>query len=204
MKARRAVFLDRDGVITENVFYEDTGAWEAPRSMRDFCLMPDVLPALRSLQSAGFALILVSNQPNAALGKSTMGQLGAMHHALKREMRRNGIRFLDYCYCLHHPRSLTEYFGGACRCRKPSPYWLHYAAARYGVDLHASWMVGDRETDSLCAARAGVRAIRVGTGMDADAYATARVRSLPEAVRQILRPVSVRSQEWLSSFPLHV
>ena len=198
MKARQAVFLDRDGVITANVFYEDTGLWEAPRSMRDFRLLPEVLPALNLLQSAGFALILVSNQPNAALGKSTMGQLAEMHGAMVREFRRHSIRFLDYCYCLHHPQSLIPELCGLCRCRKPSPYWLHYAAARYRVDLRASWMVGDRETDSKCAAQAGVPAIRVGNHLVSDAYAALRAQDLPEAVRQILRPVRVGSEEWVS------
>ncbi len=198
-KTRRAFFLDRDGVITENVFYEDTGAWEGPRSMRDFRLMPGVLPALQALQDAGFVLILVSNQPNAALGKSTMGQLGEMHHALKQEMRRNGIRFLDYCYCLHHPQSLIPELGGLCRCRKPSPYWLHYAAARYGVELRESWMAGDRDTDSLCASRAGVRAVRVGQRMVHDALAAMCVPDLPAAVARILRPMDLRREGWVEA-----
>jgi D-glycero-D-manno-heptose 1,7-bisphosphate phosphatase len=203
-RPRPAFFLDRDGVITENVFYEDTNQWEGPRSMRDFRLLPGVIPALQALQDAGYALILVSNQPNAALGKSLMSQLGEMHHALRRQMRRNGIRFLDYCYCLHHPQSLIPELGGLCRCRKPSPYWLHYAAARYGVDLRASWMAGDRETDSLCAARAGVRAIRVGQGMVHDGLATMFAPNLPAAVEQVLRPWEIGREEWVTGAALHV
>lgn len=198
-RPRPAFFLDRDGVITENVFYEDTSQWEGPRSMRDFRLLAGVVPALQALQDAGYALILVSNQPNAALGKSLMSQLSEMHSALHREMRRNGIRFLDYCYCLHHPQSRIPEMGGLCRCRKPSPYWLHYAAARHGVDLRASWMAGDRDTDSLCAARAGVRAIRVGQGVVHDGLAAMIVPDLPAAVQRILRPRDLRREDWVAA-----
>ena len=122
MKLRRAVFLDRDGVLNANVFYGDTCAWEAPRRVEDFRLLPGVPDGLKSLRAAGFALVLVSNQPNEALGKSTRAELREVHEAMASEFDRHGIRFLEYCYCPHHPRAVKPELGGLCRCRKPSPY----------------------------------------------------------------------------------
>ena len=73
---RRAVFLDRDGVINQNVFNPATGEYEAPLIVQDFALVPGVQKALLRLQTAGFLLFLVSNQPNYAKGKSTLSAIG--------------------------------------------------------------------------------------------------------------------------------
>lgn len=183
MKAQRAVFLDRDGVLNANVFYRDTSAWEAPRRVEDFRLLPGVTDALKSLQAAGFVLVLVSNQPNEALGKSTRAELLEIHKAMASTLEGNGIRFLEYCYCPHHPRAVVRELGGVCRCRKPSPYWLFRAASRYGIDLQGSWMIGDRATDTASGAAAGVRSIRVGNGTEPDRNAVWQADSLSGAAR---------------------
>jgi D-glycero-D-manno-heptose 1,7-bisphosphate phosphatase len=73
--ARKAVFLDRDGVVNRNVFYPDSGEFESPRSVEAFELFPWTLEALRRLCDAGYALFIVSNQPNFAKGKSPMEPL---------------------------------------------------------------------------------------------------------------------------------
>jgi len=187
MKLWRAVFLDRDGVLNANVFYRDTGAWEAPRCLEDFRLLPGVVDALQELQAAGFALVLVSNQPNEALGKSSRAELREIHEAMESEFDRHGIRFLEYCYCPHHPRALASELGGLCRCRKPSPYWLYRAASHYGIDLWASWMIGDRATDTACGTAAGVRSIRIGSPVERDRNAVWQVGDLAAAARFVLR-----------------
>lgn len=183
---RRAVFLDRDGVLNANVFYRDTGAWEAPRRVEDFRLLPGVLPALKSLQAAGFVLVLVSNQPNEALGKSTGAELREIHATMATGFERHGIRFTDYCYCPHHPQALAAQLGGICRCRKPSPYWLFRTASRYGINLWASWMIGDRATDTECGAAAGVQSIRIGRETERDSNAVWKAASLADAVSFVL------------------
>jgi D-glycero-D-manno-heptose 1,7-bisphosphate phosphatase len=186
VSAVRAVFLDRDGVLNANVFYRDTGAWESPRRLEDFRLLPGVLPALRDLRAAGYVLVLVSNQPNEALGKSTRSELRAIHEAMAFSFESQGIRFLDYCYCPHHPKAVVAKLGGLCRCRKPSPYFLYGTASRYGIDLRRSWMVGDRATDTACGAAAGVRSIRIGNSMERDPHAVWQAGSLAEAVSFLL------------------
>lgn len=194
-KTRRAVFLDRDGVLNANVFYPDTRAWEAPRRVEDFRLLPGVLSALKTLQAARFEMILVSNQPNVALGKSTRAELGEIHDAMTAEFEEHGIRFLDYCYCLHHPKAVVPELGGSCRCRKPSPYWLLRAASRFRLDLQASWMVGDRATDTACGAAAGVRSIRISNSAEQDRNAMWQAESLASAVNFILSPLHATCAE---------
>lgn len=181
---RRAVFLDRDGVINRNVFYSDTGAWESPRKAREFELEEGALAGMRLLATAGFALILVSNQPNAALGKSSFAELILIHERMKRQLEQERIFFRDFCYCFHHPQGTVQPLAGRCLCRKPSPWAVHRAAAKHNLDLGQSWMVGDRLSDIECAVRAGVRGVRVGAAQKPAANAT--VTNLLEAAVKIV------------------
>ncbi len=158
---RRAVFLDRDGVLNRNVFYPDTGAWESPRHARKFELVGGVLPALARMRDAGFLLFLVSNQPNAAKGKSSPDALQAMHALLAAAMEASNLRFSGVFYCTHHPA-----FTGPCICRKPSPYFLVQAAHAHSLDLAQCWMVGDRATDMECGRAAGTHTAWIRTGQE--------------------------------------
>ena len=160
---RRAVFLDRDGVLNRNLWYADTGAWESPRSPAEFVLVDGVLPALVLLRDAGFLLFLVSNQPNEAKGKSAAGALEAMHAQLVAALAGAGLALLDAFYCTHHPDHT-----GPCVCRKPSPHFLKEAARDHGLALQQCWMVGDRVTDMQCGRAAGTRTAWVNTGQEPD------------------------------------
>ena len=181
----RAVFLDRDGVLNRNVFYRDTGAWESPRQPHEFELAEGVLPALCMLRSAGFVLFLVSNQPNAAKGKSPAGALEAMQGLLDAQLRAEGIGFADVFYCTHHPEVT-----GPCICRKPAPYFLKRAALEHGLSLDQSWMIGDRATDMQCGRAAGARTAWVRTGQEPGEPEAGTIdicgESLLEVMRQIL------------------
>lgn len=183
--SRRAIFLDRDGVLNRNVWYPDTGAWESPRRRAEFQLAEGVLPALASLRDAGYLLLLVSNQPNVAKGKSPPGELEAMHASLTEQLASKGVVLTDAFYCVHHPK-----FTGPCVCRKPSPYFLNEAACTHGLSLSDCWMIGDRSTDVACGRAAGVRTAWVRTGQEPDMPDSLSVdiwsQSLPDAVHQIL------------------
>jgi D-glycero-D-manno-heptose 1,7-bisphosphate phosphatase len=158
---RPAVFLDRDGVVNEDVFYPETGEWEAPLHPDDLMLRPGVLPALARLGAAGFALVLVSNQAAHAKGKVPLERLIAVDRRLREILARAGIGFTDFCYSYSHPQGVVPGFSGPSLERKPSPYFLLVAAARHGLDLSRSWIIGDRDTDIQCGAAAGVRTILV-------------------------------------------
>ena len=182
---RRAVFLDRDGVLNRNVWYPDTGAWESPRLLAEFQLAEGVLPALASLRDAGYLLFLVSNQPNAAKGKSPPGELEAMHAVLTEQLAGTGIVLAGAFYCVHHPQ-----FTGPCVCRKPRPYFLNEAARTHRLSLSECWMIGDRSTDVACGRAAGVHTAWVRTGQEPDSPSGSLIdvwsESLPDAARQIL------------------
>lgn len=157
----RAVFLDRDGCLNDDWFNPVTGAWESPLSPADLTLRPGALEALRRLQEAGWALFLVSNQPSFAKGKCRLEDLWAVHARFLRLLEAAGIRFLDVYYSYHHPDAVVAGYDGACVDRKPSPYFLHLAAATHRVNLAASWVVGDRDTDVEFGQRGGARTIQV-------------------------------------------
>jgi len=153
---RRAVFLDRDGVLNRNVWNPATDQHESPLTPEQFELLPDVLPALKLLCDTGYLLFIVSNQPNYAKGKASMDTLNAIHCRLEAALAEVQISFSAFYYCFHHPE-----FTGECICRKPSPYFLFEARDSFGIDLTASWMVGDRATDIQCGRAAGTRTILV-------------------------------------------
>lgn len=169
---RPAVFLDRDGVLNALVLNPATGRMESPLSPDDLLLIDGVIPALGRLQQAGYPLILVSNQPNFALGKSTLEALGAIHWKLESALIGAGIRFARFSYCLHHPNGIVPGYSGLCLCRKPSPWFLLRARDDFGFSLGDSWMIGDQPTDTQCGRAAGARTIRIGAGaLPADRHA---------------------------------
>ena len=158
---KKAVFLDRDGVLNELVLNPDTGEYEPPRSPDDLVLLPDVLESLRIIKEAGFVLFLISNQPDYAKGKTTLENIQVVHKRLDSILKSAGIRFEEYFYCHHHARGIVPEYSFACKCRKPKPYFLLKAARDYGIDLEHSWMIGDRDTDIECGKAAGARTILI-------------------------------------------
>src|SRR5258708_2898140 len=121
---RRAVFLDRDGVLNDLVLNPATGEFESPHTLADLRLLPDVAGAALRLQQAGFALFIVSNQPSYAKGKTTLENIQAIAHEIERELAESGVKILRALYCYHHPNGIVEEFSGACRCPTPKPQLL--------------------------------------------------------------------------------
>lgn len=183
--ARPAVFLDRDGVINRNIFNPASGSYEAPLTAADFALASGAVRALHQLQSAGFLLFVVSNQPNYAKGKSTLEDLVAIDQKMGRELASSGVALSGVYYCLHHPQGVVPEYSGPCACRKPSPYFLLRAIREFRLDPARSWMIGDRKTDILCGRAAGVRAIFISDSAH-DSNADFTAANLLAAANQIL------------------
>ena len=139
--ARRAVFLDRDGVINRAVVRE--GKPTPPATLAELEILPGVAEALDRLKEAGFRLIVVTNQPDVARGTQTRAAVEAMHAALQAQLPIDEIRV-----CYHDSRD-------GCACRKPQPGMLLAAAAEYGLELSASYLIGDRWRDIEAGQRAG-------------------------------------------------
>jgi histidinol-phosphate phosphatase family protein len=187
--SRPAVFLDRDGVLVQEVFYRQTGEREAPLRPEDVQLMAGAIKGARSLADAGYALVIISNQGGFAKGKTTLRALWLAHERFVELMAAEGVH-LDACfYAYGHPDGAVPHFSGPSLDRKPGPYNIFIAAAQLDLDLSSSWMVGDRPSDVDCAQAAGVRPIRVKARLDGPGYveSVVQVNDLAEAAQYILR-----------------
>jgi D-glycero-D-manno-heptose 1,7-bisphosphate phosphatase len=174
---RPAVFLDRDGTLNLQVVRE--GKPYPPRSLEEFSLFPGVPEACRRLQSAGYALVVATNQPDVGRGDFPQSAVEAMHAKLLGLVPE--IERIEVCY---DPGQ-----GVPSRRRKPEPGMLLDAAAALGLDLSRSWMVGDRWRDVDCGKRAGVRTVFIDFGYN-EALREApdfSVKSFAEAANEILK-----------------
>lgn len=155
--SRRAVFLDRDGVLVRDV---------GPLTRADdIALTPGVAPALNELQQAGFALIVVSNQTVVARGLLEESAMIALQQRIEGQILAAGGPKLDgFYFCPHHPRATRPELRRDCGCRKPAPGLLLQAAVEHGISLKRSFMLGDRPSDVVAGLRAGCTTIQLLTG----------------------------------------
>lgn len=150
---RRAVFLDRDGVLIEDVHL-----LTRPEEIR---VLPRVGAALQRLRKADFLLIVVSNQTVVSRGLATEEQVAAINSRICELLGTP----LDAIYiCPHHPNATLAQYRQACECRKPRAGLFFRAAQEHGISLRHSFAVGDRITDIAAGARAGCRTVLVQTG----------------------------------------
>jgi len=152
----RAVFLDRDGTLNEERGYIN--------HLSRFRLLPGAAEAIRLLNEAGLAAVVVSNQSGVARGYFPESLLAEVDASLRAGLARAGAALDATYYCLHHSRARVERLRRDCDCRKPRPGLLLRAANEMGIDLGASWLIGDRLLDVETAQAAGVRSILVLTG----------------------------------------
>jgi D-glycero-D-manno-heptose 1,7-bisphosphate phosphatase len=190
---RPAIFLDRDGVLVEEVFYAQTGEWEAPLCPEDVRLVEGTADALRELSESGYVTVVISNQGGYAKGKTSLRALWLAHERFIELFAESGVKLDRVFYSYAHPEGMVPHFSGPSLDRKPSPYNLMIAAAQLELDLSSSWMIGDRESDIACAQAAGVRAILVENpnAPVANSDAQFRCQTLAEAVRYIRNGCSI-------------
>lgn len=147
---RAAVFVDRDGVLNRARVVD--GRPYPPESVDGFELLEGVADAVGALRAAGYLVVVATNQPDIATGKTTIGVVTAMHDLLRRQLAVDDIRM-----CVH-----TD--ADRCDCRKPKPGMLIQAAADLHIDLGRSFMVGDRWRDVDAGAAAACRTFFVDYG----------------------------------------
>jgi len=153
---RPAVFIDRDGTISEEVGYVNH-----PSRYRVF---PFAAAAVRRLNEAGWLAVLITNQAGVARGYFAEDLIHTVHDLLRRELAAGGAHLDGIYYCPHHPLVGEPPYRQACDCRKPRPGLINRAAAELPVDLSRSWVVGDRYSDVELARNASLRAAFVMTG----------------------------------------
>ncbi len=169
---KRAVFLDRDGVI--NRARVEGGRPVSPRKLEEFEFVPGIEEFAGELKEAGFILLVITNQPDLARGRLEKAELEKMHRLVGLRLGVDGI----YA-CLHDD-------GDDCECRKPKPGLLHRAARERGIELARSFMVGDTWRDMEAGKRAGCRTILLDAPYNRSARSDHRVKSFSEALEIIL------------------
>ncbi len=152
---RPAIFLDRDGTLIEDVDYLSD-----PKDIR---IIPGVIEGLTRLAQAGFARVIVTNQSGVGRGIITLSQLEEIHDEMARLFAEQGVIFDAIYSCPEVPSGNSE-AEVEHEDRKPGPGMLKRAARELGLDLAASWMIGDKQSDVLAGYNAGCRSIRLRTG----------------------------------------
>jgi len=153
---KRAVFIDRDGTLSEEVGYINHPS--------RFRLFPYAAPAIRHLNENGWLAIVTTNQAGVARGYFSEEMIGTVHRNMIRELEREAARLDAIYYCAHHPSVGEPPYRLACDCRKPRPGLIYRAAKDLEINLSESWMVGDRYSDVELARNAGVKSAFVLSG----------------------------------------
>jgi len=188
---RPAVFIDRDGTLTEEVGYVNH-----PRRLR---LLPRSAEAIRRLNGAGVAAVVVTNQAGLARGYFSEEVLAAVNATLVAQLEEADAHLDGLYVCPHHPTEGLPPWRADCDCRKPRPGLLHRAAAELGLDLGRSALVGDKPSDLVAARRVGARGVLVltGYGLGEWEYRRAAFRVAPDHVAADL----LDAVEWVLGSP---
>ncbi|WP_151734169.1 D-glycero-alpha-D-manno-heptose-1,7-bisphosphate 7-phosphatase ['Paenibacillus yunnanensis' Narsing Rao et al. 2020] len=178
-KGTRAVFLDRDGVLTEvrtrRVCYVN--------QPEDVHLLPGAAEAVAGLHEAGYKVFIVTNQGGVGLGHMSLEDLAAVHERLEALLAESGAYIDEIAACTHRPRA-------GCPCRKPQPGMLLELASRHGINLAQSYMVGDMASDIRAGQAAGTMTVHIASRKGRPAGAPAAeltAGSLLEAAVLIIR-----------------
>lgn len=145
----KAVFLDRDGTLNS-----DVGHYYIYRP-EDFVLNEGVVEGLRMLQEKGYLLIVITNQGGVAKGEYTEKDVELVHQKMEELLAKQGVKLTAVYYCPHHESV------AACECRKPSPFLIEQALAKYELNPNHCFMIGDSDRDVEAARRAGVAAFKI-------------------------------------------
>lgn len=185
---RQACFFDRDGVIIEEADYIHD-----PAQVR---LCPFAADAIRAMHDAGRLVIVVSNQSGIARGYFTEADLRAVEARMNELLAEAGVKIDAAYYCFHHKKGVVPEYAIDCDCRKPKPGLLLRAAKDLDIDLDASFMIGDKESDleaGLNAGCCGVALVRTGHGVHQN------IEKIPQAVD--VGDVLSAAKELLARYP---
>jgi D-glycero-D-manno-heptose 1,7-bisphosphate phosphatase len=171
---RPAVFLDRDGTLIEDVGYLDT--------LSRVTFYPWTVDAVRMLNRAGLAVVVVTNQSGIARGLFDDAFVGETHRAMDARFEAGGAHIDAYYYCPHHPDGRVAVYARPCDCRKPDRGLIDRAAADLGLDPARSFVVGDRWTDMELGRAVGARSILVRTGAGGEQEAAPMERVTADAL----------------------
>ena len=161
-KLRPAIFLDRDGTVTDEVGYIN----HISRAK----VYPFAAEAVRMLKSTGLPVIIVTNQSGVGRGYFTEEIIGQVHRMVQQTLQDAGTSIDAYYYCPHHPSAVVADYRQECRCRKPGTGMPEAAAEEFGIDLSRSYMVGDTYRDMKMGFGIGARTVMLMTGYGRGEY----------------------------------
>ncbi|MDI6703313.1 MAG: D-glycero-beta-D-manno-heptose 1,7-bisphosphate 7-phosphatase [bacterium] len=156
IRNKRAVFLDRDGTINEDLDYVIDPS--------HFKLLDKVLDGMRLLQQNYFKIIVISNQSGVSRGYFTIHQVDNFHRKMRDELKKGGIEVDGIYFCPHYKNGKVKEYAIDCLCRKPNPGLILQAANDFQLDLKRCFMVGDKILDVEAGIKAGCKSILVLTG----------------------------------------
>ena len=160
MAVEKAVFLDKDGTLINDVPYNvDTNL---------ITLTDNSIEGLKTLREEGYKLIILSNQSGLALGKFDYNQLLLAQQKIVDLLSIRGIDISGFYYCPHHPRGVVEMYSKKCQCRKPAAGMFTHAAKDHDIDLSQSWMIGDILHDIEAGNSAGCRTVLINNGNETE------------------------------------
>lgn len=166
LRKNKAIFLDRDGVINEFIFNENTEQIDSPFTKEDFKYKQNVLRVLSSIQKMGFYIFIVTNQPAIAKGKVSLTALYDLNMWIIQDLKAKGITVEFINICPHHQTGSVEsketFLIRKCNCRKPEAGLITDLLQVYNIDVEQSYMVGDSYTDIIAGNRAGLKTVLIG------------------------------------------
>jgi D-glycero-D-manno-heptose 1,7-bisphosphate phosphatase len=159
-KKRKALFIDRDGIINEDTAYP-----YKPEQIR-FC--EAIFPLCKKAAEKGYLLIVITNQAGVAKGKFSEQDVKALHEWMAAEFTKRGIEISRFYYCPHHPDASVPRYRVACNCRKPKPGMIEQAVKDFNIELRHSLVIGDKHSDRI--ELSGLRSIIVKSKYTGDDF----------------------------------
>jgi len=153
---KRAIFLDRDGTINEDVGY--------PNNSGQIKIYPSSFAALAKINASGFLAVIITNQSGIGRGYLTEADLEEIHQKMKADFAGRGVHVDGVYFCPHYELSANPRYRKDCACRKPKPGLARRAAKDLGIDLAGSYFIGDKVEDVLFGLNIGARPVLVLTG----------------------------------------
>jgi D,D-heptose 1,7-bisphosphate phosphatase len=187
----KAVFLDRDGIINELVYFPEHGIVDSPFTPEQVRLTPFAIEAINRFHNIGFKVIVISNQPGIAKGHFDEAMFDLISVRIRELLKRGNATLDGEYYCFHHPDGVRKEYSIVCDCRKPKSGLILKAVRKHDISLVDSFMVGDGSVDVKAGHDAGCVTILVASMNDfllrilseQDAQPDYLARTLEEAVR---------------------
>jgi len=165
---KKAIFLDRDGVIVKMHYDRNLGIIDTPLSVKQVEFVSGIFELLHFAKSLGYLLIIVSNQPGVGIKKISLKRHREMKDCITLALQKKGITLDGQYYCMHHPYASIPKYRKECTCRKPKIGLFLQAAKDLNINLKKSWMIGDGIHDIVTGNKAGCKTILVGNIIEAE------------------------------------